>query len=157
MRTSTKRLLAAGFLGVLIGVVQVALAQSSNSEVGTWKLNVAKSKGSTLKSGTSKIEATGAGVKVTVDGVEAKGAVVRHWEYTASDDGKDNPVVGNNPNSDMVARTRINASTIKMVNKRGGKVISTQTSVVSSDGKTRTITTTGTNGQVNNVLVFDKQ
>ena len=44
MRTSTTQSLAAGFLGVLIGVVQVVgFAQSSNSEVGVWKLNLAKS------------------------------------------------------------------------------------------------------------------
>jgi len=58
------------------------------------------------------------------------------------------------------ARTRINATTIQTVNKKGGKVTTTNTSVISSDGKTRTITTKGTNGQgqtVNNVQVFEKQ
>jgi hypothetical protein len=161
MRTST-RLLAAGLLGVLISVVQVALAQSSNSEVGTWKLNVAKSKfsgGAALKSGTLKIEAAGAGIKTIVDGVDADGTV-RHYEVTSNYDGKDYPVVGNSPNGDMIALTRINATTTKTVNKKGGKITTTQTAVVSSDGKTRTSTTTGTNalGQtVNNVAVWDKQ
>jgi hypothetical protein len=60
----------------------------------------------------------------------------------------------------MVARTRINATTIQSVYKKGGKVTTTQTSVVSADGKTRTVTTTGVNGAgqtVNNVAVYDKQ
>ena len=44
-----------------------AFAQSSDPLIGSWKLNVAKSKSSTFKSGTTKIEAAGAGVKLTVD------------------------------------------------------------------------------------------
>ena len=86
--------------------------------------------------------------------------MVRHWEFTANYDGKDVPVTGNNPDADMLARTRVNASTVKTVSKKGGKVTTTQTSAVSSDGKTRTVTTTGTNGAgqtVNNVAVYDKQ
>ena len=85
------------FAAVAVALVVVlggtALAQSTNSEVGIWKLNVAKSKfslGTALNSGTTQIEAAGAGVKVTVDTVGADGTV-RYWEYTANYDGKDNP------------------------------------------------------------------
>jgi uncharacterized cupredoxin-like copper-binding protein len=49
---------------------------------------------------------------------------------------------------------------VMLLNKMGAKATVTQTSVVSSDGKTRTLTTTGTNPQgqtVNNVTVYDKQ
>jgi hypothetical protein len=49
---------------------------------------------------------------------------------------------------------------VKSILKKGGKVTTTQTSAVSSDGKTRTVTTTGTDaaGQtVNNVAVYDRQ
>jgi hypothetical protein len=144
-------------LAVILG--GTALAQSSNSEVGTWKLNVAKSKGGTSKSGTLTIAAAGAGIKVTVDSVGADGTV-GHWEFTANYDGKDNRVVGNNPNSDTAARTRINATTTRTVNKKGGKTTTTLTDVVSSDGKTLTVTSIGTNalGQtVNSVQVYDKQ
>jgi len=53
----------AGFLGVLIGVVQiVGVAQSSDPVLGTWKLNLAKSKynpGPPPKSNTTSIEALG--------------------------------------------------------------------------------------------------
>jgi hypothetical protein len=85
---------------------------------------------------------------------------VRHYEYTANYDGKDVPVVGNSPYGDMTARTRINPTTTRAVNKKDGKVTTTQTTVVSSDGKTRTVTTKGTNvlGQAtDNVTVWDKQ
>lgn len=139
-----------------------AFAQSSNSELGTWKLNLAKSKynqGPAPKSTTLKIEAAGAGIKTIVDTVSDDGTV-RHYESTASYDGKDNPIVGNSPNGDTIARTRIDATTTKTVNKKGGKITTTSTNIVSSDGKTRTLTTTGTNalGQtVNSVAVFDRQ
>jgi hypothetical protein len=83
-----------------------------------------------------------------------------HWEYTGNYDGKDNPVTGNNPDADMVARSRINATTIQTVSKKAGKATTTSTHVISKDGKTRTITTKGTNGQgqtVSNVGVYEKQ
>jgi hypothetical protein len=49
---------------------------------------------------------------------------------------------------------------VKTVNKKAGKVTTSQTSQVSADGKTRTVTTTGVNAAgktVNNVAVYDKQ
>jgi hypothetical protein len=158
-QVSRVAVVAVAVLGALSGT---AFAQSSKLEVGTWKLNVAKSKfsqGAALKSGTVKIEAAGAGTKNTVDTVSEDGTV-RHYEFSANYDGKDTPVVGNSPNGDMVARTRINATTTKQVNKKGGKITVTQTLVLSTDGKTRTLTGTGTNalGQpVNNVTVWEKQ
>jgi Tfp pilus assembly protein FimT len=104
------------------------------------------------------IEAAGKGTKVVVDQVTADGAK-RHWEFTANYDGKDTPMTGN-PDADTVARTLTNPTTVQTVSKKGGKVVNTQTSVVSSDGKTRTVTTKGTNAsgqQVNNVAVYEKQ
>ena len=101
----------------------------------------------------------GQGTKVVVDQVMADGTK-RHWEFTANYDGKDSPVTGNNPDADTVARTRINATTVQTISKKGGKVTTTQTSAVSSDGKTRTVTTKGVNAsgqQVNNVAVYEKQ
>jgi len=147
--------------GVLVALGSEALAQSNN-DVGTWNLNVAKSTyspGPVPKSATIKVEPAGAGVKVTVDQVLANGTKA-HWEYSGNYDGKDNRVTGNNPDADMVARSRINATTIQTVSKKGGKVTTTSTHVISSDGKTRTINTKGTNAQgqtVNNVGVYEKQ
>ena len=144
----------------LFFVASAAFAQS-DPQVGVWKLNLAKSKyspGPAPKSGTTTIEAAGAGAKVTVDQELADGTK-RHWTFTANYDGKDSPVTGN-PEADTVARTRINATTVQTVSKKGGKVTTTQTSAVSSDGKTRTVTTTGVNAagqQVSNVAVYEKQ
>ncbi len=103
-------------------------------------------------------EAAGAGIKVTVDSVPADGPAI-HYAYTANYDGKDVPVVGN-PNADMAARTRVDATTTKLVNKKGGKVMSTVTIVTSADGKTLTITTKGKDAMghnVDSVAVYEKQ
>ena len=55
---------------------------------------------------------------------------------------------------------RIDAHTLESVNKKGGKVTTSQKNVVAADGKTRTVTTTGTNPQgqkISNVAVYEKQ
>jgi hypothetical protein len=140
----------------------IAFAQAVNPFVGTWKLNVAKSKytaGTPNKSGTTKMEAAGAGVKVTVDAVAGDG-VVRHWTYSTNYDGKDGPVTGNSPYGDVVAVTRVDANTMRSVYKNGGKVTTTQTSVVAGDGKTRTVTSKGTDAKaqaIDSVIFYDKQ
>jgi hypothetical protein len=145
-----------------MGLASVALAQAANPQVGTWKINLAKSTyspGPAPKSGTTKIEAAGQGVTLTVDGVDADGTV-RHYTYTANYDGKDAKITGNNANADTVALTRVNPTTVQTINKRAGKTTTTQTSVVAADGKTRTVTTTGTDAQgrkVNNVSLYEKQ
>ena len=162
MRLSIRRVVpSVACLGVFALLTGAAFAQS-DPQVGVWKLNIAKSKyspGPAPKSGSTRIEAAGAGAKVTVDQEMADGTK-RHWEFTANYDGKDSPVTGNNPDADTVARTRLDASTVQTVSKKAGKVTTTQTSAVSSDGKTRTVTTKGVNAsgqQVNNVAVYERQ
>ena len=148
-------------LGLSSLLVAAAFAQS-DPQVGVWRLNLAKSKyspGPMPKSATTTIEAAGSGTKVTVDQVLPDGTK-RHYSFTANYDGKDSPVVGNNPDADTVARTRLNPTTVQTISKKGGKVTTTQTSAVSGDGKTRTVTTKGVNasGQpVNNVAIYEKQ
>ena len=151
----TKRLFTAAVLVTLLG--GVALTQSSDPLVGSWKLNVAKSKG--VKSGTTKFEAAGAGVKATVDMVRADGTAY-HWTFTANYDGKDNPVTGNSPYGDTVAFTRVDAKTTRITGKQGGKVTTTQTIVVSDDGKTRTTTTKGTDAKgqpIDTISFYERQ
>jgi hypothetical protein len=135
-----------------------ALAQSGDPLIGTWKLNVAKSK-SPFKSGSTKIEAAGAGIKLTVDLVGADGTA-SHWTITANFDGKDSPVVGTSPYGDMAAFTRVDARTIRVVSKQGGKPTVTQTLAVAADGKTRTTTTKGTDAKgqaIDTVAIYEKQ
>jgi len=112
-----------------------------------------------LPSATTTIEAAGAGTKVSVDQMRADGTTTQ-WGFSADYDGKDNPMTGNNPDADMIARTRVDANTIQSISKKDGKVTTTQLSKVSADGKTRTVTTKGMNAagkKVDNVAVYDKQ
>ena len=157
-RSSVSALVCLGLSAVLAAP---AFAQS-DSQVGVWKLNVAKSKyspGPVPTAATTTIEAAGAGTKVSVDQSLPDGTK-RQYSFTSNYDGKDVPVTGTNPDADTVARTRVNATTVKTVAKKGGKMTTTQMSTVSADGKTRTVTTTGTGGNghpVTNVAVYDRQ
>ena len=133
----------------------MALAQSTDPLVGSWKVNVEKSKGLSFKSGSTKIEAAGDGVTFTVDAVLSDGTT-NHWQFTANYDGKDNPVTGNSPYGNVVALTRIDAKTTRITSKLDGKVTAISTIVLSDDGKTRTTTTKGTDakGQAVDVVTF---
>ncbi len=145
----------------VLAATLVANAQSKDPFVGTWTLNVAKSKyspGPVPKSITSTYEAAGKGYKVSVKNELPTGML--QYSYTTNLDGKESPVTGNNPNADTLLVKRIDANTLESVSKKGGKVTITQRNVLSADGKTRTVTTTGTDAQgqkVNNVAVFEKQ
>ena len=108
---------------------------------------------------SSDFLAAGAGVKYVVDGAYADGSV-RHWEFTANYDGKDNRVTGNSPYGEVVALTRVDPTTVRILNKKNGKVTATQTSVVSKDGKMRTVTTKGTDAlgkTVDTVVIYERQ
>jgi hypothetical protein len=150
------RLVSSVALAVVV-VGGTAVAQSA----GAWKLNLEKSKYNLLqepKSATLVYEPAGAGVKVTVDQVPAEGPAI-HYSYSADYDGKDVEVVSS-PNGDTAARTRVNATTTKLVNKHDGHIVSTMTLVESADGTTLTITTTGTDAKgqnIDSVAVYDKQ
>jgi len=146
---------------VLVGIVSGALlaAQSPDPLIGTWKLNVAKSKGSPLKSGSTIVEAAGKGLKFSVEFVAADGTVSK-WGFTANLDGKDVPITGNSPYGDSASLARVGANTTTITSKQGGKVTVTSTIVVAADRKTRTTTTKGTDvkGQtVDSVSVYEKQ
>jgi hypothetical protein len=143
-------------------LASLATAQSGDPFVGTWTLNLAKSKyspGPPPKKTIVIYEAAGSGYKISVKTEPASGPAAA-WSYTTSLDGKDSPVTGNNPNVDTIATKRIDANTLESVSKKDGKVTVTARIVVSKDGKTRTNTQTGTNAKgqaVNNILVFEKQ
>jgi len=155
-------LFAAVALGLVVVLAGTTLAQSSDPRLGTWKLNLAKSTyaaGTAPKSVTYTAEAAGAGIKVTVDAVAADGTV-EHYGFTANYDGKDFPIVGNSSQGDTGARTRVDANTVRTIYRKAGKVTVTQNSVISSDGKTISITSTGTDAKgqaVKSVAVYDKQ
>jgi hypothetical protein len=147
------------FGAALLAIVAVARA-ADNPEMGTWKLNEAKSKlaPGVPKNTTVVYEAAGDSVKITVDGVSADGKPT-HIEWTGKFDGKDYAVTGD-PSSDMRSYKRVNSNTLDFTNKKDGKVTTTIHAVVSGDGKTRTVTSHGTSAdgkKYSSVAVYDKQ
>ncbi len=147
--------------GLAVVLVGSGAVQAADNWLGTWKLNVAKSKyspGPAPKSNTSKYEASEGGMKGVTDGVDAEGKPT-HNEFTVKYDGKDYPYKGN-PNVDTIAVKRIDDDTYEATLKSKGKVTLTSRTLISKDGKTRTQTQTGTDakgGAVNNTPVFDRQ
>ena len=155
------KLVTLGVVVAFASAVAVTVSAQTGSEIGTWKMNVAKSTsspGPAPKSRTLTFEAVGQGVKLSVEGVNADGSKAA-ISYTANYDGKDVPVTGS-ATLDTVSWKRINATTVEETDKKGGKVFGTLTRVMSADGQSMTNTFKGTNDQgqaVNNVIVFDKQ
>jgi hypothetical protein len=152
-------------VGVVVGcsfLISPAVSQSPDPWIGTWKLNIAKSKyspGLAPTSSTLVAVAVDGGFKQTVDTVMATLGLPTHSEVTAKFDGKDTPVKGN-PNVDTSAYTRIDSRSYEAVSKKNGKVTLTSRVVISPDGKTRTVTQVGVDAQgrkVNNYLVYDRQ
>ena len=138
-------------------------AQAPDPFVGTWKLDVAKS---TYKPGPAPKSIT-----VVIDG--GGGQERSRWPSMASDragapmkggytttrDGKDVPVTGI-PMYDTAALTQTSPTEGTIVYKKGGKPAVTAKASVAKDGKTMTVTYTGTDpkGQaINNVAVYIKQ
>jgi hypothetical protein len=111
---------------------------ADSPQMGTWKLNEAKSKLSPglPKNTTVVIEAAGDQVKVTVDGVDADGKPT-HNEWTGKFDGKDYPVTGD-PSSDARSYKQVDDRTLGLTVKKDGKTTMSGQIVVSADGKTRT-------------------
>jgi len=137
------------------------IASGADSNVGTWKLNLDKSTyspGPAPKSGTISIEAQDKGIKYTSNGENAEGSPT-HLEFTAKYDGKDNPVTGST-DFNAISLKRVDSHTIESTTKKDGTVMLMSRTVVSKDGRTRTLNSKGKNsaGQdINNVVVYDRQ
>src|SRR5262245_58305106 len=132
---------------------------ADDSLMGTWKLNETKSKFSAEanKNHTVVYETVDENVKITVDGTDKDGKST-HNEWTGKFDGKDYPVTGD-PASDTRSYKKVDDHTVTMIVKKNGKVTSTGRVVVSADGKSRTVTTKGTDAEgkkVKNTVVYDK-
>jgi len=151
-----------GCFVLLLGMMALAAPSGQGDPAaGTWHLNVAKSKydpGPAPKSNVLVIEVAGDVIKVTTKGVAADGSPTA-TSYSVSLDGKDSPVTGAQ-DYDTIALKRINPNRIEGTRKLKGKAVQTYAREVSKDGKTMTVTTTGTNAKgekINNVAVYEKK
>ena len=147
-------------LTLALCLVGISAAVAEDANMGTWKLNEAKSTfpAGATKNSTVVYEAAGDDVKVTVDGTDKQGKAV-HNEWTGKFDGKDYPVTGD-PNMNARSYERIDGRTLKLAGKKDGKVISEGRIAVSADGKTRTVKLTAsdsTGKKVKSTAVYDKQ
>jgi hypothetical protein len=137
-----------------------AFCCAQNVNMGTWKLNEAKSK---ISHGAPKntmvvYEAAGENVRVVIDGIGSDGRPM-HSEWTGKFDSKDYSVIGD-PNSDARSLTKIDDRTLGFNAKKNGKTILSGRIVVSADGKSRTVTSSGadSNGKtISSLAVYDKQ
>ena len=145
---------------VLFMLAAATCFAAADAFMGTWKLNESKSKipVGAPKNHTVVYEAAGDSTKVTIDGTAADSTPM-HSEWTGKLDGKEYPSTGN-PNEDMRSVKMINDRTYHVVSKKDGKVVLTAHVVVAPDGKSRTVTTHGTDStgkKYTSVSVYDKQ
>jgi hypothetical protein len=147
-----KDLLVRSLLVAAALFVSSTLAFAEDNWVGSWKLNVAKSKVAegAIRAETLKFEATPAGIKLTSNGTDAEGKPMQGG-YVSKFDGKDVPWAGN-PQADTASPKRIDANNYENVWKKAGKATVTAKVSVSADGKTLTVTQAG-----KVVAVYDKQ
>ena len=150
-------------LAIILSAI-VVLAQSADPWIGTWQINLAKSKfspGPPARSNTLKMEAVAGGAqKVTFHLVDDEGTL--HVEYVTKFDGVEVPVQAMFGETKIVQTNvsrRLADRSYEHIFKTDGKQTLTVRGVVSPDGKTLTLTTTGTdNGKpFNNITVFEKQ
>jgi hypothetical protein len=152
---------AKAFVGAFaLCLIAATVCVAQTAHMGTWKLNEAKSKipAGANKNHTVVYEAAGDSTKIIVDGTDAAGNAV-HNEWTGKFDGKDYPLTGD-PTADSRAYRRVGARTLAMTIKKEGKVTVTGRIIVTANGKSRTVTTTGTDAQgkkFTTVAVYDKQ
>lgn len=131
-------------LTLALCLVAVAVSFAQNPNIGTWKLNEAKSKipAGVGKNTTVVYEAAGDMMKVTTDGVDAKGNPA-HSEWTGKFDGKPYPVTGS-AGVDSRAYTAKGDRTLEIANTKDGKTVSTGKVELAKDGKSRTVDIEGT-------------
>ncbi len=146
-------------LSLLFSLVASLCCFASDANLGTWKLNEAKSK---IPAGTAKntsvvYTAAGDSYKCVVDGVDGAGKP-SHNEWTGKFDGKDYPLTGD-PAADTRSIKKIDDHHYSLANKKAGKPVVTGTIELSADGKTRTVTTQAASGtkKATSTMVYDKK
>jgi len=145
---------------VLAALFFAGPAFAADPIVGTWKLNVAKSKfspGAELTAG-SRIYTEAKGVYTLEQKLTGAGGKERSMRVQYSD-GKDMKQATGGP-TDTTHATKTDANTWDFDLKKDGKVVGHVHRVVSADGKTLTVHNTGmqlSGATGDETLVFDRQ
>ena len=133
---------------------------ADNPNIGTWKLNEAKSKipAGVGKNTTVVYSPAADQTKVTTDGVDSSGNPA-HSEWTGKFDGKPYPVTGS-ASVDSRSVLAKGDRTLEITNMKGGKTVGTGKVELAKDGKSRTLETDGTTADGKKYkakYVYDKQ
>ncbi|MGA2715419.1 MAG: hypothetical protein ABSG41_20150 [Bryobacteraceae bacterium] len=129
--------------------------------LGTWKLNLSKSKfnpGPAPRSQTRTYVQTPDGVQVTIQTIGANGRAAKPIEFPDRYDGKDYPMKGSEI-ADALALVRINDYMAEATMKHAGKTVAVARRLITDEGRTLVISYEEPNSEppVNNELVCDKQ
>ena len=133
----------------------LALSAAENPNIGTWKLNEAKSKipAGVAKNTTVVYSAAGDMIKVTTDGVDGSGKPI-HSEWNGKFDGTGTSAY------DARAVTAKGERTLEIDNMKDGKSVGTGKVELAKDGKSRTLETDNADAagkKVHAKFVYDKQ
>jgi hypothetical protein len=147
--------------GLLVFMVHSHVLAQNQLFAGTWTVNVAKSRyepGAAPKSEILRFEPVGDEFKVSLDGVNQQGTY--HSEATGKFDGVDVPVAATPARQAAFtyAFSRIDERTWEIVIKVNGERRLMVRNVVSEDGRTmRGVSTVTNRGQINQVVIYEKQ
>jgi hypothetical protein len=134
-------------LVLTVSFLASAACFAANPQMGTWKLDEAKSK---LEPGMGKSTTViytqkGDKIQVTVDGLDKDGKPT-HGVWVGKWDGKSYQATGNLA-WDSAAYRVVNDYSNNITTMKNGKVAWTGTIMVSKDGKSRTVTIHGTDAK----------
>jgi hypothetical protein len=155
------QMLAIGMFVVFGATATASAAATADPVIGTWTLNLDKSKyhaDRAPKSMTRTYSAGAAGTDMKITGVAPDGSAISQ-SATLTYDGKDCAVTGSS-DFDTLSLKKINGTTVKSQLKKAGKIVGSTTRTISGQGKVLTLSTslkTDKGGTTHDVAVFDKQ
>jgi hypothetical protein len=156
------QVLAVGTMFALGFASVISAADAADPVIGTWKLNLEKSKFSPAhpapKSMSRTYAAAAKGTAMTVTGVAADGTPISQ-QSTLTYDGKDCAFAGS-ADFDTLTLKKINGTTVKSEQKKDGKAVGTTTRTISDHGKVLTLSSslkTAKGGTIHDVTVYEKQ
>jgi hypothetical protein len=142
-------------------VAPASAAAGADPAIGTWTLNLEKSKfhgDRAPKSMTRTYTAAAGGTEMKVSGVASDGTAITQ-SATLTYDGKDCAFTGSSE-YDALSLKRVNGTTVKSQLKKAGTIVGNSTRTISGGGKVLTLSTamkTTKGGTTHDVAVFDKQ
>jgi hypothetical protein len=155
------RSLAIGAMLVFGATAVATAADAPDAIIGTWKLNLEKSKfaaGAAPKSMTRTYAAAAGGTAMTITGVAADGSAVNQ-SATLTYDGKDVAWTGSTA-FDSLTLKKVNGTTVKAELKKDGKVVGHSVRTITGKGKVLSLSTTlktAKGGTTHETGVYDKQ